>query len=152
MSLEALYVAHVGRVIADTEAALERSKAAGTAFDGVVFHAGGELLVHRDDQTHVFRPDYHFARWVPLAGPDHLISLEPGRKPRLVRVVPKDYWYESPPPPPVDITRVFEVSRSRTWTMPSMRSGPGPATPSSGPTARSPKRWVSSPGRRSPRP
>ncbi len=109
MSLEALYVAHVGRVIADTEAALERSKAAGAAFDGVVFDAGGELLVHRDDQTHVFRPDYHFARWVPLAGPDHLISFEPGRKPRLVRVVPKDYWYESPPPPPVDITRVFEV-------------------------------------------
>jgi Xaa-Pro dipeptidase len=110
MSLEALYVAHVERVVADTEAALERSKAAGAAFDGVVFHAGGELLVHRDDQTHVFRPDFHFARWAPLAGPDHMIVFTSGRRPRLVRVVPKDFWYESPPPPPVDIERVLDVT------------------------------------------
>ena len=109
MSLDALYAAHVARVIEDTEAALRRSAEAGSGFDGVVFHAGGDLLVHRDDQSYTFRPDSHFARWAPLAGVDHLIEFTPGRRPRLVRVVPSDYWYESPEAPAVDVHAHFDV-------------------------------------------
>lgn len=110
MSLDSLYRAHVERVIADTQQALERSAAAGAAFEGVVFHAGGELLVHRDDQPYVFRPDFHFARWAPLAGDDHILCFTPGETPRLLRVVPRDYWYEAPLPPPVDLDGLFDVT------------------------------------------
>ena len=88
MSLDSLYREHVARVVADTQQALERAAVAGQAYDGVLFHAGGELLVHRDDQPYLFRPDFHFARWVPLAGNDHLLHFVPGRTPHLIRVVP----------------------------------------------------------------
>lgn len=109
MDLDALYRAHVKRVMADTEAALEHSAQGGAPYGGVVIYAGGELLVHRDDQPYLFRPDFHFARWAPIAGPDHLVQYTPGQRPRLVRVVPRDYWYETPAAPPVPVEDVFEV-------------------------------------------
>jgi len=109
MKLDELYRDHVARVAADTQKALEAAARAGQEFDGVVFHAGGELLVHRDDQPYLFRPDFHFARWVPLAGDDHLIAFTPGETPKLIRVVPRDYWYEAPLPPAVELDGLFDV-------------------------------------------
>src|SRR6185295_7985163 len=32
--------------------------------------------------------------WCPLGGPHHLLHVVPGKKPRLVRHAPEDYWYE----------------------------------------------------------
>ena len=81
MNHQELYDAHVQTVLADVGRALERSAAAGAAFDGVVLHAGGEILVHRDDQPHLFRQDFNFARVAPLPGPDHLAVIRPGAKP-----------------------------------------------------------------------
>ena len=109
MDLDALHHDHLQRVLADADRALERSAEAGAPFSGLVLHAGAELLVHRDDNPHLFRPEFHFARWAPLAGPDHLIEYTPGRRPRLLRVVPRDYWYEAPAPPPVDLAASFDL-------------------------------------------
>ena len=109
MELDALYLAHVQRVIADTESALEQSAKGGAPYAGVVLYAGGELLVHRDDQPYTYRPDFHFARWAPIAGPDHFVQYTSGRRPRLVRVVPRDYWYEAPAVPAVAVDEAFEV-------------------------------------------
>jgi Xaa-Pro dipeptidase len=108
MNQQELYDAHVKAVLADYERALERSAAAGAPFDGVVVHAGGEILVHRDDQPHLFRQDFNFARLAPLPGPDHIAVVRPGARPKLVRVVPRDYWYEAPAEPAVRVDHLFD--------------------------------------------
>ncbi|RKZ16447.1 Xaa-Pro dipeptidase [bacterium] len=108
MKHQQLYEAHLKTVLADVERALGRSADAGQGFDGVIMHAGAEMLVHRDDQPHLFRQDFNFARLAPLPGPDHLAVLRPGSKPRLIRVVPEDYWYEEPAAPAVGVEGVFE--------------------------------------------
>lgn len=108
MNSQDLYEAHLSAVLADFQRALERSAEAGAAYDGVVLHSGAEILVHRDDQPHLFRQDFNFSRLAPLPGPDHLAVVRPGEKPRLIRVVPRDYWYEEPAQPAVRVDRVFE--------------------------------------------
>jgi Xaa-Pro dipeptidase len=108
MNHQELYDAHVKTVLADVERALNRSAEAGDAFEGVVLHAGGEILVHRDDQPHLFRQDFNFARLAPLPGPDHLAVIRPGSRPKLIRVVPRDYWYEAPAEPAVKLDHLFD--------------------------------------------
>lgn len=108
MNHQELYDAHVKTVLGDLERGLERSAEAGAAFDGVVLHAGGEILVHRDDQPHLFRQDFNFARLAPLPGPDHLAVVRPGQKAKLIRVVPQDYWYEAPAEPAVRLDHLFD--------------------------------------------
>lgn len=97
-----LFREHVRCVEASCERALEQASSAGAPFDGVLFHAGSQNVYHRDDQHAPFRTSGHFGRWGRVPGPDHLLVFRPGAKPRLVRVVPKDYWYGSPEPGPID--------------------------------------------------
>ncbi|RMF76121.1 MAG: Xaa-Pro dipeptidase [Acidobacteria bacterium] len=95
MSDEQLYASHLetlDRMLAD---ALERAGRAGLALDGVLFHAGRERYYHRDDQPVPFRATPHFLRWVPLEGPEHCVLARPGRRPLVVRVAPKDFWFET---------------------------------------------------------
>lgn len=87
-----LYAAHVKERRAKAEAAL-----AATKLDGVVVQAGAPFTYFADDQDAPFRRTPHFAHWVPLPGPFHLLHVRPGKKPRLVRVAPEDYWYEQAP-------------------------------------------------------
>ena len=101
MDVAAAFEEHVAEVQAACERALERSAAAGRSFDGVVFHAGSPGLYHADDQTWPFRSVPHFARWVPLSGPGHLVAASPGDRPRLVRVVARDEWHGEPAPSPL---------------------------------------------------
>ena len=102
------YEDHLKTVLADFERALERSAKAGAGYGGVVLHSGAEVLVHRDDQPHLFRQDFNFARLAPLPGPDHLAVVRPGERPKLIRVVPQDYWYEEPAKPAIDVQRGFD--------------------------------------------
>ena len=108
MNHQELYDAHLDVVLADLQRALERSAAAGPGFEGIVLHSGAEILVHRDDQPHLFRRDFNFARLAPLPGPDHIAVVRPGKRPKLIRVVPQDYWYEAPADPAVDLGRGFD--------------------------------------------
>ncbi len=98
--LKELYTEHIDLVCRQYDAALAALAAQGKHYAGIVFAAGGELLYHADDQPIPYRPTPHFARWAPVQGPDHLLIFRPGETPTLIRVVPRDYWYE--PPAPVD--------------------------------------------------
>ncbi len=80
--------------------ALDHAGRKDSNFDGVLFHAGSLEIYHRDDRVVIFQPTAHFRRWVPaLDGPEHVVLARPGRQPLVVRVLPKDYWYDTSPPP-----------------------------------------------------
>lgn len=86
------YAAHIAERMKKLEAAL-----AAAGFDGLVIQAGAPFTYFADDQDAPFRPTPHFAHWAPLEGPAHLLFVQPGKKPRLARVAPEDYWYEQAP-------------------------------------------------------
>jgi Xaa-Pro dipeptidase len=87
-----LYAEHVKTRRRKAEEALE---AAG--FDALVIHSGTPFRYFADDMDAPFRTTPHFAHWVPLGGPHHLLLVRPGQRPKLVRVAPEDYWYEQAP-------------------------------------------------------
>jgi len=89
MDLPALYSRHVARLRAETERALDAS-----GHDSLVVSSGEPFTYFADDRDAPFEPVPHFAHWCPLLGPHHVLHVVPGRKPRLVRCAPEDYWYE----------------------------------------------------------
>jgi Xaa-Pro dipeptidase len=89
MDLAHVFARHVDRLQEETEKAL-----AETGFDSLVVSSGAPHTYFADDQDAPFRPTPHFAHWTPLTGPHHLLHVVPGRRPRLVRCAPEDYWYE----------------------------------------------------------
>ncbi len=86
------YAEHVATRQRTTERAL-----AAAGFDSVVIQSGSPFTYFVDDMDAPFHPTPHFAHWTPLEGPLHLLHVRPGKKPRLVRVAPEDYWYEQSP-------------------------------------------------------
>jgi Xaa-Pro dipeptidase len=99
MSNPRLYQHHLATLSSILEDVLTRAGKHGTSLDGLLFHAGRATSYHRDDQEVAFRAAPHFLRYVPLNGPEHVVLAKPGKKPLLVRVAPKDFWYEVAPPP-----------------------------------------------------
>ena len=80
-----------------------------TGFDRLLIHSG---LVHdyfADDQEAPFKPGGQFAHWSPVEGPSHLLEVRPGKRPRLLRVTPPDFWYEPPAPAPAFVGGPIEV-------------------------------------------
>jgi len=95
--LDRLYALHV----ADLERRFERVLADG-GWDAVAIHSGS--LVKRstyDDQHWPLRPCPHFQHWLPLAEPEALLVVRPGRRPLLVRLDARSFW-ERPPAPESD--------------------------------------------------
>src|ERR1700690_2703658 len=88
--MAASYPAHVAAGAATTARALEEN-----GFDRVPVHSGG--------------PCTNFADAAPVDGPYHLLDVVPGRRPRLVRVQPRDYWYAPPAPAPDFVRHEFEI-------------------------------------------
>ncbi|MDQ7007481.1 MAG: Xaa-Pro dipeptidase [Acidobacteriota bacterium] len=97
MTSAKLYRAHLEALGGMLEDALTRASQKGLALDGVLFHAGRETYYHADDQPVPFRGTPHFLRWVPLAGPEHCVLARPGHRPLVIRVAPRDFWYEVTP-------------------------------------------------------
>ncbi len=89
MDQAALFSQHVSRLQAETERALAES-----GLGSLVVSSGAPFTYFADDRDAPFEPVPHFAHWCPLGGPHHLLHVVPGRKPRLVRHAPEDYWYE----------------------------------------------------------
>jgi Xaa-Pro dipeptidase len=87
--LATLFKAHVDRLQRETEKAL-----AATGHESLVVSSGAPFTYFADDQDAAFRSVPHFAHWCPLGGPHHLLHVVPGKKPRLIRHAPEDYWYE----------------------------------------------------------
>ena len=89
MDLATAYSRHVERLLSEAEKAL-----AETGFDSLVIGSGTPFTYFADDQDAPFHPTPHFAHWCPLGGPHHLLQVALGRRPRLLRCAPEDYWYE----------------------------------------------------------
>lgn len=87
--MKELYQAHIAERQKQAEAALEA-----TGFEAMVLHSGTPFLYFADDMHPPHHVNPHFAHWVPLAGPHHLLLVRPGHKPKLVRFKPEDFWYE----------------------------------------------------------
>ena len=77
----------------------ERADAAlsATGFQAMVVHAGTPFRYWADDMDAPHHTAAHFAHWLPLEGPHHLLLVRSGDKPLVVRVAPEDYWYEQAP-------------------------------------------------------
>ena len=84
-----LFSKHVSRLQEKTEKALAEA-----GFDSLVVSSGTPFTFFVDDRDAPFEPTPHFAHWCPLTGPHHLLHVVPGRKPRVVRYAPEDYWFE----------------------------------------------------------
>ena len=98
--LSNLYAQHLKALDHYLADALARAARAGLPLEGVFFHAGREATYHADDHTIPFQSNAHFRRWAPpLAGPDHGVFVRPGEKPKVFRVRPLDFWFDTSPPP-----------------------------------------------------
>jgi Xaa-Pro dipeptidase len=75
---------------------LEKALAAND-FDALVISSGAPHTYFADDQEAPFHEVPHFRHYCPVEGPHHLLKLEPGRRPVLVRYAPEDFWYEQLP-------------------------------------------------------
>jgi len=104
-----LYRAHV----AERQRTAERALAE-TGFDRLLLHSGVPHTYFADDADAPFHPTPHFAHWAPGEGPGHIVEVRPGRRPRLVRHVPRDYWYEPPHPAPDFVSAELDVVDART--------------------------------------
>ena len=102
--LEESYSRHLAVLQERAERAL-----AETGFDRLLIHAGRVHEYFADDQEAPFRPGGHFGHWAPVEGPAHLLEVRPGRRARLLRVTPPDFWYEPPAPAPPFVARSVEV-------------------------------------------
>jgi Xaa-Pro dipeptidase len=102
--LSALFSTHVAERTATVGRALEE-----TGFSRLVVHAGVQFTYFADDMDAPFHTTPHFAHWAPVEGPHHLLDFTPGKKPRVVRVTPRDYWYAPPAPAAAFVREVFDV-------------------------------------------
>lgn len=94
-SLASLYAEHLDTQLRRVERAL-----AAAGRDELVIFAGRELMRPRDDVPCPYRPDPHFAAFVPLLEhPGSALEIVPGRKPRLLYEQPDDFWHAPPDDP-----------------------------------------------------
>ena len=63
-------------------------------YDGIVFHSGELHYYFSDDSYAPFKTNPHFAHWLPLAGPGHMVVAKPNEKPKVIARISEDYWYE----------------------------------------------------------
>ena len=92
MPLTDLFLDHLRIRLAYAEQAL-----AATGHDALVISSGQPFTYFQDDQDAPFNTVPHFRHYCPLAGPHHVLKLEPGKRPLLVRYAPEDFWYEQLP-------------------------------------------------------
>ena len=66
-------------------------------FDTLIISSGQPFTYFADDQDAPFNTVPHFRHYCPITGPHHVLKLQPGRKPVLIRYAPEDFWYEQLP-------------------------------------------------------
>jgi Xaa-Pro dipeptidase len=107
--MQDLYREHIDHMQRLVEDCVQRVARKGTRYDGILFHAGTQHYYHADDRDVPFHTVAHFARFAPVAGPDHIVKVQAGSRPLLVRKVERDYWYEPPQQPDHPYADVLEV-------------------------------------------
>lgn len=88
MDTRTLFAAHIEEVLARTRRAMAEA-----GYNEIVLHAGTPVLYHADDQEIPFRPIPHFARFVPVTSPHHLLHITASNA-HVIEVVPQDFWEE----------------------------------------------------------
>ena len=92
--LEELHRAHVSRLADDTAEALKQH-----GYDALVVHSGSpQKRTKSDDQFWPLRVTPEFQRWLPLSEAGCALAVEPGRKPRLLRLRETNFWEATAPP------------------------------------------------------
>jgi Xaa-Pro dipeptidase len=124
MSQTDLYRRHLEQLDRHLTASLAIAQQGGVAVDAVLFHSGRATTYHRDDRVVTFRPTPHFFRWAPIEGPEHVVLATPGRKPRVVRVRPRDYWYDTSPPEPSYWEEAVDLSEAASYAEALAQLGP----------------------------
>ena len=94
--LKDLYRSHLETLSEVLVRSLHQAADLGFACDGVILHSGRVAYYYQDDQQIRFRVAPHLSRYVPLKGPEHLVLARPLERLKVVRVTPRDYWYEVP--------------------------------------------------------
>ena len=102
--LSSLFSEHVAERVATAARALSE-----TGFSRLVVHSGVPFTYFADDNDAPFHSTPHFAHWAPVEGPYHLLDVVPGKKPRIVRVTPRDFWYAPPAAAPDFVRSAFDV-------------------------------------------
>jgi Xaa-Pro dipeptidase len=92
MSLAELFLDHLRVRLAYLEQAL-----AAHDFDTLVVSSGAPYTHFADDQEAPFHTVPHFRHYCPVEGPHHVLKLQPGHRPVLIRYAPEDFWYEQLP-------------------------------------------------------
>jgi Xaa-Pro dipeptidase len=103
-NLSTLFAEHVADRVTTAGRALSES-----GFDRLVVYSGAPFTYFADDNDAPFRSTPHFAHWAPVEGPYHLLDVTPERKPRILRVTPRDYWFAPPAPAPDFVRQAFDV-------------------------------------------
>ncbi|MBP1473889.1 Xaa-Pro dipeptidase [Frateuria sp. MAH-13] len=94
-NLAPLYAKHLATLRERADKALALG-----GFDRLLIAAGKPLNKFLDDQDFPFVSNPHFRHWLPLTdAPGSWIVYEPGAKPKLVFVQPRDYWHVVPAAP-----------------------------------------------------
>ena len=95
--LKKLHQGHVAALQASYGKALEAG-----GFDAIAIHSGIAARATRfDDRYWPFRSTPFFQHWLPLAEPDCVLVLQPGKKPKLLRPKNTNFW-EKPAEPETD--------------------------------------------------
>jgi Xaa-Pro dipeptidase len=92
MSLTELFLEHLKERLAYAERAMDAN-----GFDSLVISSGRAFTYFADDQDAPFNTVPHFRHYCPITGPHHVLKLQPGKRPLLVRYAPEDFWYEQLP-------------------------------------------------------
>src|SRR5262249_32386786 len=68
-------------------------------YDALVVHSGSpQKRTKSDDQFWPLRVTPEFQRWLPLSEAGCALAVEPGRKPRLLRLRETNFWEATAPP------------------------------------------------------
>ncbi len=84
---------------------------AASGHDGVLIYANHPHNYFLDDMPWPYRPNPHFAWWVPEAAnyPRSFLHYQPGRQPVLYLYQPRDYWHSVPTAPQGEWASLFDI-------------------------------------------
>jgi Xaa-Pro dipeptidase len=86
--LTQLYLAHIEDLTRRYAPVLAKAQV-----DALVIHSGTpQKRTEQDDQYWPLRPTPHFQHWLPLAQPECVLIVVPGKKPRLLWLKSKSFW------------------------------------------------------------
>lgn len=101
MNLQASYFEHLKDLQAKCEQALAR-----TGFAQLVVHSGVGLKQRSaDDQYWPLKANPSFLHWLPLAQPNQVLVIRPGKTPTLIRPLDTSFWHG---PAPIEGSHFWE--------------------------------------------